>query len=653
MKIDKILSSENIAEDLKKEELDTIGYEVCEGYDADVESRSEWEKRNADAMKLAVQFEEDKSWPWEGASNVKYPLITVACMQYNARAYPALIPNNQVVKHRVIGEDPDGSKRGRALRVSEHMNYQLLHEDEAWEDEMDRLLMSKSLLGTAFKKTYFDPSLGKNISELVTADNFVVDYFTRSLETCRRKTHVIYLAKNEIISRMRMGEYREFDIDEADYKPSKIKEATDQGQGKQAPLQTKYHDFKILEQHCYIDLDDDGYDEPYIVTTLFDTKEVLRIVPGFTEEDITYARDGKRIAKIEQYQYFTKYGFIPSPDGGFYDIGFGILLSPMNHAVNTLINQLIDAGTLSNLQAGFISRGIRVKGGKTQFRPGEWKMAETMGDDLRKGIFPLPVRDPSQVLFQLLGLLIEAGQKIGSVSEMMVGESPGQNQPAQTTLAVLEQGLKVYTAIIKRSYRSLALEFRKLYKLNSLYLDPQTYFEVLDGGNGQVFQMDYMGDPKDISPVADPNIVSDVQRLSKAEAVLGRAAQLPHFYNQYEAERRYLEAIQEDGIDTLLIPEDQIQQPQDPKIALEQEKFRDESERGWTKLEIDMQESIINMRKKEADTERSMMNTQVTGERQDLEVARFLDEAEFKRAELIRDTIIQKRDQRMAEKPDN
>jgi chaperonin GroES len=495
------MTSPNIAEDLDRADLQEIGNKVVEGFERDLDSRAEWEERNAEALKLALQVREGKSYPWPNAANVHYPLVTVACMQYNARAYPALEPNSKMVKHRVIGADPDGSKEARARRVSSHMNYQLTVEDESWEEGFDRLLMTEPLLGCSFEKSYFDGE--KTVNEHVTPEYFVVDYYTKSLEECRRQTHIIPKHKNQIVERMRTGEWKEYDISDkyASYEQSEISNAMDEAQGVVEPYDTEDAPFTVIEQHCYLDLDNDGYDEPYIVTVLTDTREVLRIVPRFQPENILFNQRGQ-VAKITPDTYFTKFGFIPSPDGGFYDIGFGILLSPMNESVNTIINQLIDAGTLSNLQSGFISKNVRIADGRAQFTPGEWKKVNATGDDLRKGIMPLPVREPSQTLMALLGVLIEAGQKIGSVSEMMMGENPGQNQPAMTTMNVLEQGLKVYSSIIKRNHRSLKSMFRKMYKLNALYLNPEEYFEVIDeqAGQGQneqpqgvVYQSDYFG----------------------------------------------------------------------------------------------------------------------------------------------------------------
>ena len=642
MNLETILASNNIAENLDDEQLKEIGNRVVDGYDADKESRADWEERNAEGIRLALQVKKNKSFPWPNASNVKYPLITIACMQFNARAYPALVPGTKPVKHRVVGADPSGEKEARAKRVSTHMNYQLTVEDESWEDEMDRLLMSEALLGTCFKKSYFDPEVGTNVTEMVSADNLVLDYFARSVESTRRKTHVSFPYKNELISSMRMDIYKDCELSTDEYTPSEIQDATDESQGKVQPIEKDENvPFTVLEQHCWLDLDNDGYEEPYVVTVLQNLRKVLRIKPRFFAENIQRNKQGQ-VGKIVPVEMFTKYGLIPSPDGSIYDVGLGQLLTPINESVNSIINQLVDAGTLSNMQAGFIAKGIRVRNGQTQFTPGEWKTTNAMGDDLRKGIFPLPVREPSQVLFQLLGLLIEGGQKIGSASDLMTGQNPGQNQPAQTTMEVLEQGMKVYSAIIKRNHRSMTSEFRKIYALNALYANPQEYYGVIDEGTGkpeEIFRDDYKGDPKDIAPASDPNIVSDSQRLAKANALREAAAQKPHLYNQYEVEQRYMEALQIDGVDKVMIPIDQVQMPSDPEAELANAEFQHKSELENARFELDAQETVVNMKKTISDTQRSLVTADVDGRKQTLAEVQAIDNSELRRAELIAKTM--------------
>lgn len=574
MDLNQVLQSQNIADDLDGEALSKIGHAVVEGYLEDLRSRSEWEQRYEAALKLAAQVIEKKNHPWQNAANVKYPLLTTACVQFSARAYPALIQGTDVVRCKTAGEDPVGLKAQRAYRVGKHMSYQILEEMEDWEEDMDRLLMMLPATGTEFKKTYFDAASGVNRSEHVLARDLVVNYYAKSLESAQRKTHIIDLSKNEVVERKLKGIFRDVDYGTPDSpKPS----VTDKTQGISPPSGDETNPYRFLECHCFWDLDNDGYEEPYVITVHEQTRKVARIIARFDLEGVEVVLEQtpegtkEKIVGIRPVEYFTKFSFIPSLDGGFYDFGFGHLLGPINEAINTNINQLIDAGTLSNLQSGFLSRGIRLRGGNASFKPGEWKMVDTTGDDLRKGIYPLPVREPSQTLFQLLGMLTQAGERLASVTDLLLGENPGQNQPATTTMAVIEQGLKVFTAIYKRQYRSLKSEYRKLYRLNRLYLPIEQYFRVLDLNQDAVATIgrsDYTGDASDIQPFADPNIVSETQRLTKAGALveaLGNGAPL----NPLETWRRFLEAMQIPEIDKLL-PQELPPPPVDPKVEVQQ-----------------------------------------------------------------------------------
>lgn len=593
LKLDTILAADNIADELTNEQNDSIARLVTEGYSTDCLSRMDWEVRMQDAVKLALQLAEEKTAPWPGASNVKFPLVTIAALQFSSRAYPALITDNRVVKMRVIGEDPDGSKTGRAERISQHMSYQVLEEDESWEEETDKLLITIPIMGCAFKKSYFDSKRGHNVSECVNPWDLVMDYHARSVDTASRVTHVLYRTPNEIKERMRSGSWSEFDITHVAHQPTPADETRDKIRGKTRPDNDPASSQVILEQHRWLDLDGDDYAEPYVVTVHQSTGKVLRIIRRFRPEDITFR--GKRIVCIEPHKYFTQYGFIPSPDGGCYYLGFGALLGPINESVNTIINQLVDAGTLSNMQCGFLGRGIRFKGGNYTFKPGEWKRVENTGDDLRKGIVELPVREPSQTLFQLLGTLISYGERIGSVSDMMTGESPGQNTPATTSMAVLEQGLKVFSGIFKRVHRSLKEEFRKLFILNQQFLKTESYFGVLDTGNSEKISLtDYQsGDPKDIRPVSDPNMIADSQKLLQAEAIATRASVAPG-YNMVEVEKRYLSAMKVQDIDLLFPVDDKgsakIQPPPDKEVQTKLAELEVERER----LEFDKQKGYVD-----------------------------------------------------------
>jgi len=581
--INELVYEPNIANLLSKDDLETIGMQVVKDFDNDLLSRSSWEKRTETSLKLALQVVENKNFPWANASNVKFPLITIAALQYHARSYPVLIDNDLPVKCRVVGEDKDGLRTLRATRVEQHMSYQLLEEDEDWESEMDKVLITQPIIGCAFKKTYYDPIRKHNISENVLAKDLVVNYWTKSLETANRVTHVLQMSKNEIYERTARGLWLEGVSEGRQQQYSSIamgnglQSLQDKAQGMQPPEPNDSSTpTEILEQHCHIDFDGDGYAEPYIVYVRRDNKKVARIVARYTQKDIE-RNESNDVLSIRAEQYFTKYPFIPSPDGGFYDLGFGVLLGPLNESINTIINQLVDAGTMANTAGGFLSRGIKLRGGNYTFNPMEWKHVDTTGDDLRKGIVPLPVREPSQVMFTLLNLLINYGERIGGSVDILSGQNPGQNTPAETTRTMAEQGMKVFNGIFKRTHRSLKQEFRKLYRLNQIFVSENTPYVSDSTGSGMVLASDYEGPVTDVMPTSDPSITSEAQRINQASAIASRVAATPGLYNRYEAEYAFLKALKVTNIDRLL-PDpsgpNAIPAPVNPKLQIEQMKLQ-------------------------------------------------------------------------------
>lgn len=515
----------NLAPEIADEELANIGARVKREHDIDKASRKEWEDKNKVAMELAMQIVQAKNYPWPGAANVKYPLLTTAAMQFAARAYPAIVPGTSIVKGKVIGEDESGEKRSRANRVGQHMSYQLIEEMEEWEEDTDKLLHVLPIVGCAFRKSYFSPSMGRNVSELVFADHLVVNYWTVSLERAPRISHRFQLYPHEITERMRDGRFVEFDYGRS----------PDGGDDDEAP-----HWF--IEQHRTIDLDGDGYPEPYIVTIHEEQSRVCRIVPRFEAEGVRLSDDG-RILGIDPLHYFTKYGFIPAPDGSFYDLGFGALIGPISETINATINQMLDAGHLQNVGGGFIDSDLRLKksAGTVRLRLGEYRRVTTQaGKNMSQSIWSMNHPGPSGVLFSLLGLLIDAGKEIAAVKDVLTGEAP-QNAPATTTLALIEQGMKVFSGIYKRIHRSLKKELKKLYRLNALYMPPQAYFLVLDTPTA-IAQEDYAQDDLDVVPVSDPTVVTDMQRLARAEAL--RTLVVDPGFDPNEINLRYLDALQ-------------------------------------------------------------------------------------------------------------
>ena len=579
----------NLASKLNAGQLDDIGKAVAKGYRDDLDSRREWENRNADALKLAMQYYERKSWPWEGASNVRYPLITTTAMQYNARAYPALVPGREVVKIKTF----DGKKDEELTLMERALNWAIMEESSEWEEETDKLLMIQPLIGFVVKKIFFDPQQQRIRSQVVLPQNFVVDYYAKSLESAARKTHVLSYTPNELEEMFRLDWFRRVEMGPVDREVRDFHSAVDEIHGFQRPPASE--ECVVLEQHCWLDLDEDGYAEPYVVHVLEKNDEVLRIFPRF--QKVFYARQGDviegtntdliqmgyKIARIQPEEYFVKYGFIPSPDGSIYDIGLGVLLAPGNEAVNSLLNQLIDAGTLSNVQGGLLSRGIRIRSGDIDIQPGRWHRTDADAEELAKGIYPWPIKEPSGTLFSLLGLLIDAGQQVGSVSEAMMGAMPGQNTAATTVMASLEQGMQVFSAIYKRTFRSMSKEFRQWFDLTIRFVDPSMANKL----QGQVV------------PVADPNIVSSTQRMMKAQALVERATVAPNLYGNeglIEAERRFLEALQVENIEALLHPGEFDQQQaqaiqEQTQVVMQTE--QDKSQREWTR-------TLANAKKDEA-----------------------------------------------------
>lgn len=607
--VDEAIDNINVASGLDEDLLRKLGDKVVTDFEEDEDSRIEWLERVEDWIKLATQVTHQKSYPWANASNVKFPLLATAAMQFAARAYPSLVPGPNMVTGVVKGKDMDGQQDQRAKRIGRHMSYQLLYDMPEWEEEMDKLCLILPIVGCAFKKTYYDPLNERNVSELVMAQDLAINYWAKSLETAARKTHIIYKNANEIQERINSDIYLDVDLQEP-VPYNSFNRVVSETSGTREPGEDDDTPYTLLEQHTWYDLDGDGYKEPWIITVEHASKKVLRIVPRFDGEGIV--RNGDKIVRIKPVEYFTKFPFIPNPDGGIYDLGFGLLLGGINNSINTLINQLIDAGTLNNLQSGFIGRGIRIRGGNLRFQPGEWKQADFTGEDISKNIFPLPTKEPSNVLLELFGLLNSSGEKLASIMEIATGKLPGQNTPATTTMASVEQSLKIFTAIYKRLYRALTKEYEKLYRLNRLNMDDTLYFTLnMDPSNPAVTEeigkMDYSEDII-VKPNADPNVVSEAQELGRAQGLL-ELVQLGTV-NVQAATKRILEAQKQVNIAELMEPNPPQPNPQEQemqmkqqemamKMQMEQEKAALKAKEAEFKMMVDAQKGKMDMAMKQ------------------------------------------------------
>jgi chaperonin GroES len=517
------IANQNIAEDLDEKELIAIGSRVKEDYEIDCDSRTGYDKMLDKALDLAKQVSSGRTYAGETVADVKYPIIATAAIQYSSRALSAITKPEEVVKHRVVGLDVDGSKAARGVRVSNHMNYQILEQMDNWDGDMDKLLIQHSITGCHFKKLHYDATERENRADLISPKDLIVNYWAKSLGKAQQITHKLEYTHNEYLEFVASGMWKDIDLD----RPEDINDKT--------------HTF--LEQHRRYDLDGDGYEEPYIITIEEKTNKVVRIRTGYSETGIIEHAETGEIIKIKPKQYFVMYPFMESFDGSFYPIGFGALLSPINEAVNTLMNQLIDAGTRANRQCGFIGRGVRLlrggESGTVRFKSGEWKQVQSIGGDLRANIVPLPSGEPSNVLFQLLGLLLEASKELASRSDLLSGNQQQHNVPATTTLALIEQGLQVFGGIYKRVFKALKSELKMLFEMNRDYLEEKDYLAIVDDPAAAI--ADYTAEGFDIIPVSSQSSITETQKYVKGQAMM---EQLGRGYNDNAIREYYLQSIE-------------------------------------------------------------------------------------------------------------
>lgn len=506
-KLQTFIDSKNIAADLTEDELRKIGQRAYSGYLVDEKSREGWLREMQDALDMANQVVKEKSFPWANAANIKLPMITDATIKFASRAYAEIIRDNKVVKGSVVGEDSDGAKAQRAERVGDYMSFQLMEREKEWEPDTDKLLHLLPLTCHMFRKRYWCPNERRTKSELRMPDNVCINQQASSLETARRVTDIIEnITQNEVISNQRAGVWLDVKLRGDEAKPALDKEEVEQDD---------YYTF--LEQCCWLDLDQDGYEEPYIVTLEKESTKVVRILANYDINGV-FLNDRNEVMRILPKQIYTDYIFMPSLDGKYYGTGFGRLMYPLSAAANGIVNRLLDAGTLANVQGGYLSREIKIRGGQTRFSPGEWKRTEATAEQLARGIYPLPVKEPSPTLFNLLGLIMDLTKNLSSFSEVMNGDAMAATMQPTTVMALIEQGMKTFNAIYKRIYRSMQKEFRQLYALNYEYSDEKEYFTVLDKQKS-VMRADFEPDSMDVVPVADPNSSSDMQRLARAQAL--------------------------------------------------------------------------------------------------------------------------------------
>lgn len=580
----------NIVPKLKDDLLGEIAHRTVEEYRLDDKSRDKWKTINKDAIDLAMLVAEQKTYPFERAANVKYPLISTAALQFNARAYPAIVPPGDLVKCKVNGKDPTGDKAARAKRVSEYTSWQHTDDMPEWEPDTDRLLIIVPIAGTCFRKRFFDPALGKQVSRLVMADRLIVNNRARSLEDAPRVTEEMHLYPYEIQERIRDGRFAEFDYGAFD------PQSADDDDEKQDGDTDKDGPHKFLEQHRRWDLDGDGYPEPYIVTVHEASEKVCRIVANYSLDTVRMTDDG-RVAAIRKRDFYIKYGFLPSPDGSFYELGFGWLLKSSNEAINTTLNEMLDAGHLANVQGGFVSSALGLREKEFKIKMGHWKTINYAGN-ISQAVMPITYPGPSDTLFKLLGLLVEMGKEVASIKDVLSGEVKMNMQPT-TVLALIDQGLQFFTAIYKRIHRSLKAELVIHNRLNKEHLDAESYNAFFDDQEQQFDpKADFDDTDMDISPASDPSKSSKMQKLAQAEFLQTWAKDNP-VANSIEVNRRVLEAAQIEDIDKLI----QMPEP-DPLAKMLGELEAQEKMAGITEL---MTKALKNIADAEAAEEGSQL----------------------------------------------
>ena len=549
----------NLAEYLEDDVLGPLGSELKGMFIDYKSSRKDWEDSYTKGLDLLGFKYEDRGEPFQGASGATHPVLAEAVTQFQSLAYKELLPASGPVRTQIIGA-PNTLKEQQSERVKEFMNYQLMSEMKEYEQEFDQMLFYLPLSGSTFKKVYYDELLGRAVSKFVPADDLLVPYSATSLEDADSIIHKINISENDLRKQQVSGFYRDIELGDASDMDDSIadKERELEGIRKSEKSPDMY---TLLE--CHVDLDLEGFEEsnpetgeatgiklPYIVTIEEGSREVLSIRRNYEAND----------PKKKRINYFTHFKFLPGL--GFYGFGLIHMIGGLSRTATAALRQLLDAGTLSNLPSGFKTRGIRVRDEAQSIQPGEFRDVDAPGGNLREAFMPLPFKEPSGTLLQLMGVVVSAGQRFASIADMQVGDG-NQGAAVGTTVALLERGSRVMSAIHKRLYNSLKNEFKLLVRIFSLYLPPEYPYDVV-GGQRMVKKTDF-DDRVDVLPIADPNIFSQTQRISLAQTQLQLAQTNPKIHNLYQAYRSMYEAIGIKNVD-LILPPPAPPQPMDPSM---------------------------------------------------------------------------------------
>ena len=550
---------DNLADLLPDDVLQPIGMEMTQNYMDYKTSRKEWEQGYIQGLDLLGFKYENRTEPFQGASGATHPVMAEAVTQFQAQAYKELLPSDGPVRTQVIGVKNPGTEQ-QANRVKDFMNYLVMDQMKEYEAEFDSMLFHLPLAGSTFKKVYYDVNMGRAVSKFVPADELIVPYTATSLDDAEAIIHKVKISENELRKQQVNGFYKDVDLgppgtDSNDELAKKERDLEGSKKtGKNEPVYT------LLE--CHVNLDLEGFEEvdsqgeptgiklPYIVTVEEGSRVVLSIRRNYAPDDL----------KKNKIQYFVHFKFLPGL--GFYGFGLIHMIGGLSRTATAALRQLLDAGTLSNLPAGFKQRGVRVRDEASPIQPGEFKDVDAPGGNLRDAFFPLPYKEPSQTLLNLLGIVVQAGQRFAAIADMQVGDG-NQGAAVGTTIALLERGSRVMSAIHKRCYSAMKTEFKLLAKVVSQYLPPEYPYDVV-GGARNIKQTDF-DNRIDVIPVADPNIFSMSQRITLAQTQLQIATSNPQLHNMYQIYRNMYEAIGVKNVDAVL-PAPAPNAPMDPSL---------------------------------------------------------------------------------------
>ncbi len=543
---------ENLAEVLDDRELNTIAAELVSSYEEDLDSRDDWFQTYSEGLELLGINSDSRSQPFAGASGVHHPILAEAVTQFQAQAYKEMLPAGGPVDTEVLGIT-DNAKMEKANRVKNFMNYQITYKMEEYDPEMDQLLFYLPLSGSAFKKVYYDPALGRAVARFVKSEHLVVPYYAVDLLTAPRITHVIHMNENELRKLQISGFYKDTDMMSPTSNPdlTEVDDKIDELQGLTRTISDE--EFTLLEMHVNLDLEgfedvdangeETGLALPYIVTICKDNNKVLAIRPNYDQND----------PMRKKVEYFTHYKFLPGL--GFYGFGLIHMMGGLTKSVTSILRQLIDAGTLSNLPAGFKSRGLNIQRHDDPLQPGEWRDVDAPGGRLQDAFLPLPYKEPSGTLTTLLGALVDSGKRFAATVEDPTGDGNSE-APVGTTVALMEKGQRVMSAIHKRLHYAQRCEFKILKRVFGEFLPPEYPYQV-QGASENVFKQDFDGSV-DVIPVSDPNIFSMTQRITLAQTQLQMAQAAPELHDLRESYKKMYIALNIKDIDALLPPEQEV-----------------------------------------------------------------------------------------------